>query len=356
MTRNTLYIHIGHYKTGTTALQAFLNKNANRLAQSGVQYAPYNYFRNKHSAYAFSILRDAGVTKLMHGYKNPTPAAELWQDLFSRVRASRHPTTLISSEEFIRIGEYPPASQKLLEIARARPDIDVKIIAYLRNPQAHLKSWHNQLVKMGISIPEYDRAILGGVEDIHINYARALAPWAEAFGPQNLIVRQYFGTSKGSNYIFEDFMSVISPHPPEDLAYPHKDPNPPMDTRMAELMRLMQNLGLPQKTMERLRTRSKQYFAQQDQIATNARQQIEDVQAEARAGINWLATLPEADLDLDDFADNLPEPFSGDTVQTNLLLGFILSELIALRQRLNNHQIKDMETRLKKLEQKLNRS
>ena len=57
----TLFLHIGHYKTGTTALQIFLERNAKLLAASGFEYPNFWTHNSKHSAFAFSILRAAGV-------------------------------------------------------------------------------------------------------------------------------------------------------------------------------------------------------------------------------------------------------------------------------------------------------
>lgn len=349
MTNKTLYIHIGHYKTGTTALQSFLNNNASKLTKAyGVDYARQYCLHNKHSIYAFSILQDAGVTTLMHGYNKTENYLNLWRDLFKRVRASASPVTVISSEEFIRIGGFDAAAQRLTEISRLKGEIDVKIIVYLRNPQDHLKSWYNQLVKMRISVSGYDTAILGEIEGIHYDYARALAPWVDSFGQENLIVREYFGSKKSSVHIFDDFMSIFSSKPIKNLAYPGKDPNPRMDPRMMEIMRLMQNLDFSKQTIDRILAGSRAYIEQQDRLEEGPNRSISEIQEDSLAGLKWLSWT---DLDLQEFEQKLPQQLSDKSERSDLLLGFVLSELIYLRQRVNKFELAKMERRLENLEE-----
>ena len=103
--QKTLYIHIGHYKTGTTALQVFASRRQAMLAEThGLDYPSVRIHNAKHSGYAFALYKAAGVETLMHGYSDPTPPEPIWAELFDHVRASPHAKTVISSEEFMRVG------------------------------------------------------------------------------------------------------------------------------------------------------------------------------------------------------------------------------------------------------------
>ena len=82
-----LIVHIGHYKTGTTALQVFCAANRDLLARQGLLYAERPLKHAKHSALALCLLHQAGVTTLMHGYQANRPAADLWADIFAQARA-----------------------------------------------------------------------------------------------------------------------------------------------------------------------------------------------------------------------------------------------------------------------------
>ena len=107
MTR-TLLLHIGHYKTGTTAIQTFCQQNRVHLQNAGLNYAQTHLKNAKHSALAFAI-GPAGADTLMHGYKKPESPREIWGRLLEEVRRAPQPTTLVSSEELMRIAEFPAA-------------------------------------------------------------------------------------------------------------------------------------------------------------------------------------------------------------------------------------------------------
>ena len=87
--KKTLFLHIGHFKTGTTALQVFLSNNQAFLARNDLFYAETRRHLSKHSDFAFSLLHATGVKTLMHGYDKPEEPEDLWQTLFDEVRRSR---------------------------------------------------------------------------------------------------------------------------------------------------------------------------------------------------------------------------------------------------------------------------
>ena len=116
----TLHLHIGHFKTGTTALQVFLARNPRLLARHGLEYAELFRHNAKHSGLAFAIYRSAGVTTLMHGYDSPDAPEERWRALFDAVRKSQRDGVIVSSEEFMRRGAIPLACE-ILPRRRSRP-------------------------------------------------------------------------------------------------------------------------------------------------------------------------------------------------------------------------------------------
>ena len=238
--KKRLYIHVGHYKTGTSALQFLMDLNRAPLAEMGVNYLEFGCHNSKHSRFAFSILREAGVETLMHGYANPASSAELWRDLFAAVRSSKQATCVISSEEFMRIGCFPDAHAQLRTLAAEAHDIDVRVIVYLRPPDSHLRSWYNQLVKMGQPVPAFNQAVCEVIEPVHYNYAQALAPWSDVFGPDAMIVRPYKSEWRGGTGLYSDFLSIFDlPLDTEKLRLPKKDPNPRLQDQVTDLVRLM---------------------------------------------------------------------------------------------------------------------
>jgi hypothetical protein len=351
--KKTLYIHIGHYKTGTTALQIFFGRNTEFLATHDIEYPRVHYHNAKHSAYAFAILRDAGVTKLMHGYNHPMPPDVMWTELFEHVRASPMSAVLISSEEFIRVGEFDQACEKLAEIAALAPDLDIRIIAYLRAPAPHLRSWYNQLVKMGFHVPDFATAIQTEIETIHSDYARALTPWCEAFGAENVNIRQYRSDPDNPNFLLQDFMSVLGVTLDGDAPSLGRDPNPRLDDRVIDLVRLMQNMEFPPGSIDTIRQQALKYLEFQDRFAAAHARDREALHAAAQAGVDWLAEAPNCNIDPGSFSGRLPDPDPQETTQSTLLLGFVFSELITLRQRVNTFRHAQMADKIKVLEARI---
>jgi hypothetical protein len=350
--KKTLYLHIGHFKTGTTALQIFLYRNPQFLAEHGIEYAPMPLHNAKHSALAFSIYQQIGIEKLMHGYASTVPAEEIWEEFFEKVRASDHPTVIASSEEFMRVGEFPEAAEILQDVAGLGWDIDIKIVAYLRSPQAHLRSWYNQLVKMGAKIPDYNRTLCNEIESIHSDYAKALRPWIEVFGPENIHLRHYDDARKSTNYLFDDFLSIFGLTLPPNAKMLGGDPNPRLDDRAVDLVRLVQNSDYSRKTVEAVRQQVAGFISQQDSLGPDHHETFDRIRQQAREGLDAIEKLPLCAIDVDRLRAGLPEPEDREKIAQTMLIGFVLSELIALRQRVN-HNLPDMTDRLTELNERI---
>ena len=348
-----LVLHIGHYKTGTTALQVFLSRNAAALRAAGLDYPDLRRHNAKHSAYAFALLRAAGATTLMHGYSDPVPPELLWEQLFDRAR--RHPRAVlaISSEEFMRLAMFPAAEARLAEIlARHGSGVTLEAVAYLRAPQPHLRAWYNQLVKMCEPTPAYPRALEGTIERIHLDYGFALAPWRRLLGDGAVVLRPYRSRSIDPRALFDDFLATLGIAPPEGLTLPEGDPNPRLDDRVVELLRLVQNAGIRGGQRNRLH---RELIAQMNREAPGAvrdaaQDGLEGPRRQAAAGLQNLAGLPRCGLDLGALAADLPREVASDRKVDTEILGFVLAELARLRRQVDKEQISVLARRLDRLE------
>ncbi|MFT4959087.1 MAG: hypothetical protein ACI92Z_000159 [Paracoccaceae bacterium] len=350
----TLILHIGHYKTGTTVLQVFFEENPQFLAAHGFQYPDAWMESSKHSDYAFSILRAAGVKKLMHGYSSPVTPEEMWGDLFRQIEEQEKPYTLISSEEFMRLGQFPKTRDILRQILDNRPaGLNIKVVAYLRSPGEHLQSWFNQLIKMGFKMSDMGSALNGEIEDIHYDYKHALQPWIDILGAENVLIRPYVKDLENPSALHQDFMGIFGISLVPGLEYYQQDLNPRLDDRIIDLVRMLQNLGFPQSTISTTSNRAEAYLDTQDRLLTSKAGGISTAAARAQDGLDWLADLPDNNIDTQAFARNLPTAAKLEEVKQNLLLGFIYSELIQLRWRLNDSNIPDAFKRIEALEQRL---
>lgn len=352
--RKTLYLHIGHYKTGTSALQLFLARNRKALVRQGLDYLRYGCFMSKHSRFAFSLLKEAGVDRLMHRYNNPNSAEVLWRELLAAVRASKAQTCLISTEEFMRIGAYEEACAGLAQVAAGRgDDIDIRVIVYLRAPDDHLRSWYNQLVKMQIPVPDFTAAVTEVMEPVHYDYGLALRPWIEVFGPEAVIVRPYDPATRHGTGLYEDFLGVFGiDFDAGHFRLPDADPNPRLDDRILPLVRMMQNAGLPDAAVNRAKARAAAYLAQEYAHSQGWDQGFEQVVSRARAGLSTLEGLPQSAIDTAAMRACLPMAEDDQSRQTQLLLGFVFAELKAQR-RTAAHNNAQLAERLEALEKAL---
>jgi hypothetical protein len=350
-----LILHIGHYKTGTTALQVFFAQNRKFLAQNGISYPDILEHNGKHSVLAFSILAGAGLTdRLMHGFTTDVKAQDIWAELLKYIDESKNPTTLVSSEEFMRVGQFPAAIEILNEILSNRPEwLDVEVVVYLRDPKAHMKSWYNQLIKMGIAVPNLEEATRGTIEEIHYDYRHALKPWVDILGKENVTIRPYGNNRDDPAALHRDFMKTLGVELPEGLVRVKTDPNPRLDDRVTELLRLMQNMGYPRASKKAIRAQAVSYLKAQDAKRGDESKTLDDVQTQARDGLEWLSEQADGALPIADFVERLPEGVSEDTAASNMLLGFVFSEFIQLRQRVQNSGMADMRKRLEALEVKV---
>jgi hypothetical protein len=249
-----LVLHIGHYKTGTTALQDQLTALHPTLVKHGVLY-PWTgrpIDRNSsHSGLSFQELHRA-QSHLPFWYRtspefasyvagSAPPAREV---LATEIAASPADTIIISSEEFIRFGsdQGVPAEQAK-EMIRSLPVDQVTIVCYVRRPDRYIESWYNQLVKMAIPIARLSVAMLREPQPGHRYYCnehtdvdRMIEYWASHVGCDELIVRDYDNLHKGT--ILDDFSAAIALPALDTAEAPVVRGNPRIDNNFVEYVRL----------------------------------------------------------------------------------------------------------------------
>ena len=348
----TLYIHIGHYKTGTTALQVFFEEASAYLARQGIEYPRLRYDRSKHSELAFAILLAAGVEKLMYKYRKPVAPGVMWDELYEHVMKSEFPKTLISSEEMIRLGQFDRSREILADMLARRPEgLEIKAIVYLRPPAAHLRSWHNQLIKINqYPVPDFNTALAGDIEEIHFDYRRALEPWIEALGSENVIIRPYRYDPDNRAALHQDFMKLLGVDLPARAVRQVFDANPRIDDRVIDLIRQMQVAEFPQPTINAILRQAEIYLAAQDAVAPREQGNIKQMRESTLEGLDWLAQQEGAADMAERFREDLPVAQARNRIDLGTMVGFVFFELINLRQRINRLDPEDMRIRLDRLE------
>lgn len=347
----TLYIHIGHFKTGTTALQVFLKRNAGLFAREGLLYPDILELNAKHSALAYSLYHAAGVETLLHGYDLPTPPAEMWEGLFDHVRRAPQPATLISSEEFMRLGAHPEAEALLRQIIGAAKGIEFKIIAYLRAPRGHTRSWYNQLVKMRLPVGDFNTTLRSGMENVHLDYSAAIRPWVDIFGADRVILRPFEERLRNGTALYDDFLATIGHPMPQGAEIPQSDPNPRINDQVLEIVRLYRNAGFSRPQTRQSIERALEYFASEEARLPEDSPDFDSLLATARAGLEGLRDLPGNAVDIERFLQDLPEPEDDQSLAHTRQIGFLLNEIMYLHTRLRK-ALPAIERRIEALEKK----
>lgn len=173
-----LIFHIGHPKTGTTALQSVLTANAQNLLRHGVLYPI-----ESDPGYHKHILAKPYLT----GTENPTlhrrtghmgePLLKLSKAYFGRlqkeVASHPHRKLVLSCEGYFCVPKTKEFRSRLGELCES-----VKVVAYLRSPGHRVLSQLNQNIRMmrRFHLPpaEFFRPVLqsyldGGFTDLSLN-------------------------------------------------------------------------------------------------------------------------------------------------------------------------------------------
>lgn len=145
-----LILHIGHPKTGTTALQTVLSANKRQLLAAGVLYptrtTPKSY--NHLPALPYLTARESRALKRRTGLSGEELGAlshRYWRSLEEEVQASPHQTLVLSAESFwgVSRSRAPSFRDRLRSVCDT-----VKVVAYLRSPARRFLSQTNQNVRM----------------------------------------------------------------------------------------------------------------------------------------------------------------------------------------------------------------
>ena len=175
-----VFLHIGVWKTGSSAIQGFLRRNAKALRSAGVA-APRLSGRNN-------------LPRLSSG--DPTALDQAVGRLWDKARRQNATTLILSSEHF-----WPIAGNAQTNLANAlsKRGADVSVIAYLR-PQAEI--WRSVLAQQAKSFRVRTGQPVWG--DVSFVGARLAGP-ALYYGACLSRFRRNFGNVKVRRYIRRDF-------------------------------------------------------------------------------------------------------------------------------------------------------
>jgi hypothetical protein len=146
-----IVLHIGSSKTGTTALQASLTRNAHYLRQHGVLYPAVRAHPISHHFMAMRLLERTGLARSIRTLYKDHPDLVVkdyeanWRDVRRQVRKYRPHTLVLSSETLFMVTDAERGAE-FRDLLRQFSD-DISIVAYLRQPSAFYLSGVQQVLK-----------------------------------------------------------------------------------------------------------------------------------------------------------------------------------------------------------------
>ncbi len=187
-----LFLHIGLYKTGSTTLQAHLQKNRNSLRNCGYLY-PLTGASDMFDAHH-------NLAWLLRNPKVADPNLGTWKELHEEIKTANIDNVIISSENF-QLNDQTQMDNLQSQLAA----YEVKVIVYLRRQDRRLESLYTQRVKRGF----YHGNIFSFCESQRrrSNYYKLLEPWKQIFGLDNVIVRPLEKTQISN--ICDDLFKII---------------------------------------------------------------------------------------------------------------------------------------------------
>jgi len=300
MSRSKLFLHIGSPKTGSTYLQATASRRRGELGETGLLYPAATERGHGHHDVAFLLSGD------YPGWATPQdkPLHELGEELGAECRGHAG-DILISSENFY-LFPNPEALRTFVADSGLAADRDICIIVYLRRQDQMLVSWYNQMVKaLGEDRPF--EAVLPEIRELG-DYPARLAVWAQTFGEDAIVARNFDAAVSAPGGLWTDFLRVMG----RELDAPGEEPgengvNISLSRDLLEVQRIINRLPVSieekrafHKTLMDLTAKGGAHFNDAPLLSNSERRSLFESYADSNARLSTSYTRDQPGFDTDD--------------------------------------------------------
>jgi hypothetical protein len=190
----TVYLHVGNFKTGTSAIQKYCSDQRTELLAAGVNYlesARPTGGSASHGCLPLGLYLKFGEF-VPDWYSATATFEQVAASVASEIADTSANVLLISSEEFYRLPSLAEdvRHQATEELRQLFGDCVVRVIMYVREPMGFLKSWYNQVNKSALPTARFTDFFCSLDKSLLLPHVNA-AFWRECFGDDCLIVRPY---------------------------------------------------------------------------------------------------------------------------------------------------------------------
>lgn len=208
---STLYLHIGFEKTGSTAIQYFLEKNQKSLNDRYSLYFPDIISKKKHIKLAvLAAPHSTGSLQKRLKIHNDLELSEFIND-FSKDLKENIIYAIGKSKDIILSSEHLSSqvgtNEELSQFAETLQSfgINIKIIAYIRRQDQFILSRYNTWIKNGgknkLSVNKNSKVL---------QYVDTIRLWERHFGREALVLKSYDSEKWADGNIIYDFLKVLN--------------------------------------------------------------------------------------------------------------------------------------------------
>ena len=212
-----IYLHIGQEKTGSTAIQSFLNyaEKRSKLIEKNIFYA--SFFHKPNSMpfvlYALGPAKNNLSKPFFKTNEEYLSFSAKIEDRLNRIAsaASKESKIIFSSEHFHAQFRSEEKIRRLKSIINNFfPDQCITVILYIREQVSLAYSLHSESVKAGVSTaPKPPKPGENKYFDHVSDHSNTVQMWTQVFGKDQINIRIYEKSSLKNNDSIDDFCSLI---------------------------------------------------------------------------------------------------------------------------------------------------
>lgn len=234
---NRLIIHIGTQKTGSTYIQNFFLKNYDKFLARNILF-PNIAIPNIEKIEG----RTSGHSLLIKNISKPNN--ELIKKLKFKIEELKPRTLILSSENYSLNPQMIPYLKKSFKAK------EYKVIIYLRRQDHFIESMYKERILGGwhqetIPIEEFIHFEHGSINTFVPDYDKLIAPWAEEFGKENIIVRPFNVNQWYKDNLARDFLKATKLRWNKDFDINELYSNKSISADLTEYVRYVNKIKLP---------------------------------------------------------------------------------------------------------------